>query len=149
MPCAPSSGSPEPMAAVQSAIDQKETIPLSQILTVTNVSSATATVTLGEWGWASDSYAIPLKDRYYVHGRVWIGNGIGCTITANSSCQISIMTNKTVFSSIIYPFISGCIGVVPIYGNELSDFWFKNLNDNITWNNTYKLRVTFSGWVNR
>ena len=59
------------------------------------------------------------------------------------------MTNKTVFASIIYPFMSGFIGVVPIYGDELSDFWFKNLNDNITWNNTYKLRVTFSGWVNR
>lgn len=148
MPCAPSSGSPEPMEAVQSAIDQKETIPLSQILTVTNVSSPTYTVTLGEWGWA-DAYAIPLKDRYYVHGRVWIGNGTGCTIPANGVCEISITTNKPVFSPIIYPFLAGFIGVVPIYGATLDEFWIKSLNSDITWNNTYRLGVTFSGWVNR
>jgi len=137
------------MPAVQSAIDQKETIPLSQILTVTNVTSTTANVTLGEWYWASDSYAIPLKDRYYVHGRVWIGNGIGCTIPVNGSCEISIKTNKTVFSSIIYPFMSGYIGIVPIYGAALSDFWFKNIYEAFIWDNTHMLGVTVSGWVNR
>lgn len=137
------------MEAVQSAIDQKETIPLSQILTVTNVTSTTHTVTLGEWGWTSDSYAIPLKDRYYVHGRVWIGNGAGCTITTNNSCKLAITMNKTVSATSIQPVLLGFIGIVPIYAGNLGDFWIKNLEGDITWNNTYKLGMIFSGWVNR
>lgn len=146
-------GDPTPVssAAVQSAVDQKQLLPAALVLEINSVSSTTHTVTMGNVSWLDGSIAVPYKDWYYVQARVSIGNLVGADIQVNQQMQISISLNRTFYTGLLSVLFSGRTEVFLSYGENLSNFWIKNLSSSIVpWDNgNHPLLITISGWVRR
>jgi hypothetical protein len=145
---------PVTSGAVSSAIGglvSKDLINASSLITITNVSSTTHTVTKGTIVW-NKCYAIKFNNgRYFVQGEVEIGNGYGCTISPNTDIKIRIDTNFPAYSftNVIFnAVIGGYVGLISIYTRDIYDMWLRNISGtNIPWNNSNPLILKFSFWI--
>ena len=129
----------------------KTLIDASTLITITNISSTTHTVTKGNIHWRK-CYAVKFNNnRYFVQGEVEIGNSYGCTISPNTDIKIRIDTNFPAYSFgdvIFNALIKGYIGFIPIYTDDICDIWFRNISGTtIPWNNTNSLVLKFSFWI--
>lgn len=137
--------------AIGSAISNIPIIPLSDIYTIYTISSATHNFLPVNLTFYPNSYAIPFQNKYFVFGRISFQNGYsqGALITNNSPIQLTVSANKNIYPTMISILISGFIGLTSLYSDNLDNFWVNNLRDDILFDSSKTMIITFCGWMDK